>query len=95
MSAEESLQRAEQILARGPDPDYIEPDGGPRAEAFSTCLESGPFPLGTPERYALNKAKLFPIESVLLFWSLMSRTTSSRWLSMRSISPRARGRPVR
>src|SRR5262245_13316123 len=53
--------RAEQIMARGPDPDFTEPGGG-RAEAFSTCLESGPFPLGTPEEYARRKAAGFPDE---------------------------------
>ena len=56
-------RRAEQIMARGPDPDFIEPGGGPRAEGFSTCLESGPFPLGTPEEYARRKAARFPNES--------------------------------
>lgn len=54
--------RAERLLVRGPDPDFIEPDGGPRAENFSTCLESGPFPLGTPEEYARRKAAGFPNE---------------------------------
>jgi hypothetical protein len=55
-------QRAEQILARGPDPDFIEPGGGTRAEGFSTCLQSGPFPLGPPEEYARRKAALFENE---------------------------------
>jgi hypothetical protein len=54
--------RAEQILAGGPDPGFIEPGGGPRAEGFSTCLELGPFPLGTPEEYARRKAAGFPDE---------------------------------
>jgi hypothetical protein len=54
--------RAEQIMKRGPDPDFVEPGGGTRAEGFSTCLESGPFPLGTPEEYAHRKAALFPNE---------------------------------
>jgi hypothetical protein len=53
--------RAERIVANGPDPDYVEP-GGPKAEGFSTCLEGGPFPLGTPEEYARRKAALFPNE---------------------------------
>ena len=39
-------RRAEAIQAQGPDPDFLEPGGGTRAEGFSTCLESGPFPLG-------------------------------------------------
>ena len=55
-------QRAEQIAALGPDSDFVEPAGGPMAGAFSTCLESGPFPLGTPEDYAKVKAAAFPNE---------------------------------
>ena len=56
-------QRALQILAHGPDPDFVEPGGGSsRAEGFATCLASGPFPLGTPEDYARAKARLFPGE---------------------------------
>ena len=55
--------RAERIAAIGPDPDYVEsPGGSARAGGFSTCLESGPFPLGTPEEYALHKAAAFPQE---------------------------------
>jgi hypothetical protein len=55
--------RGERIVARGPDPDFIEPGGGgQRAESFSTYLASGPFPLGTPEEYARRKAALFPNE---------------------------------
>jgi hypothetical protein len=54
-------RRAELILARGPDPDFQEP-GGTRAENFSTCLEIGPFVLGTPEDYARKKAFRFPGE---------------------------------
>lgn len=55
-------QRAERIAITGPDPDFIEPGGGPRAEGFSTCLEFGPFPLGLPEEYARQKAAGFPDE---------------------------------
>jgi hypothetical protein len=55
-------QRAEQIMVDGPNPDFTEPGGGPRADAFSTCLESGPFPLGTPQEYARGKAAGFPNE---------------------------------
>jgi hypothetical protein len=51
--------RAEQILAQGPDPEFQEPGGSTRAEAFSTYLESGPFPLGAPEEYARGKAAGF------------------------------------
>jgi hypothetical protein len=54
--------RAEQILARGPNSDFIEPGGGPRAEGFSAYLENGPFPLGTPQEYARCKAAGFPDE---------------------------------
>jgi len=54
--------RAEQIMARGPDADFIQSGGGARAESFSTCLELGPFPLGPPELYACSKAKQFPNE---------------------------------
>jgi len=57
-----TLHRAERIMAHGPDPDFIEPGGRVRAEGFSTCLESGPFPLGTPEEYARRKATAFPAE---------------------------------
>src|SRR5262249_36374684 len=54
--------RADKLLVRGPDPNFVEPGGGSRAENFSTCLEGGPFPLGTPEEYARRKAALFPNE---------------------------------
>ena len=55
-------QRAERIMASGPDPDFIEPGGGPKAENFSTCVEGGPFPLRTPQDYARRKAMGFPNE---------------------------------
>lgn len=55
-------RRAEEIVRRGPDPDFIEPGGSARAEGFSTSLESGPFPLGTPRDYACRKAADFPNE---------------------------------
>jgi hypothetical protein len=55
-------QRTERIEATGPDPDFVEPGGMSPAESFSACLEAGPFPLGTPEQYALRKAALFPTE---------------------------------
>lgn len=54
-------KRAEMIAASGPDPDFREP-GGARAESFSTYLESGPFVLAPPEKYARDKAALFPDE---------------------------------
>ncbi len=55
-------QRAEQIIANGPDANFIEPGSGARAEGFSTSLEGGPFPLGMPEEYAWRKADAFPNE---------------------------------
>lgn len=54
--------RAERIVAQGPDPEFVEPGGGTKAESFSTCLEAGPFPLGTPGDYARHKAAGFPTE---------------------------------
>jgi hypothetical protein len=56
--------RAEQLLTRVPDPNYIEPEGGGNAGPgdFSTCLEGGPFPLKTPEDYARAKSAIFPNE---------------------------------
>lgn len=56
-------QRAESIMREGPDPGFIEPAGVGRAEGFSTCIESGPFPLGRPDDYACLKAKMFAKES--------------------------------
>ncbi len=54
--------RAVQILAGGPNSNFCESPGGPRAAGFSTCLEFGPFPLGRPEDYARYKALDFPNE---------------------------------
>jgi hypothetical protein len=55
--------RAEQIVAHGPDPDFVEPRANTSAGGFSTCLENGPSPLGTPKDYACHKAALFPSEN--------------------------------
>ena len=55
-------QRAERIVARGPDPRFIEPGGGPKAENFSTYLEEGPYLFRTPQEYAWRKARGFPNE---------------------------------
>lgn len=55
-------RRAEQIVALGPNPNFIEPRGNSKADGFSTCLELGPFPLGTPEKYARGKSLSFPDE---------------------------------
>jgi hypothetical protein len=49
-------------MARGPDPNFVEPGSVTRAEGFSTCLGGGPFPLGTPEEYARHKAAAFANE---------------------------------
>ncbi len=54
-------RRAERILAHGPDPDFIEPNGA-KASGFSTYLEQGPFPFGAPDEYARAKANAFPDE---------------------------------
>jgi len=54
--------RAERIVAHGPDPDFIQPGGGTRAENFSTYLEHGPFHLLPPKEYACGKAADFPNE---------------------------------
>lgn len=56
--------RAEQILKRGPDPHFIEPESGGigGAGSFSTYLEEGPFLFGPPEEYARGKAATFPAE---------------------------------
>jgi hypothetical protein len=55
-------RRAEKIMANGPDPVFVEPGGKLPADGFSTCLEKGPFPLGTPEQYARGKSAAFPGE---------------------------------
>jgi hypothetical protein len=57
-----TLLRAKQIEAYGPDPNFVEPGDGMEAEEFSTYLDGGPFPLGTPAEYARRKAALFPNE---------------------------------
>jgi hypothetical protein len=40
----------------------VEPGGLDRAGGLSTDLSGGPFPLGSPEQYAMAKARLFPQE---------------------------------
>jgi hypothetical protein len=60
-----TLQRAREIEAHGPDPDYREPGTGslPAAEGFSTVIGDGrPCSTGTPEVAARNKHALFPQE---------------------------------
>ncbi len=50
--------RAQQILGRGPDPDFVEPGGNAPAESFSACLPFGPFECtDTPEQYAWGKSR--------------------------------------
>jgi hypothetical protein len=55
-------RRAERIWASGPDPNFREPHDDQRADAFWTCLPSGPFLYGRPEEYARRKSALFPDE---------------------------------
>jgi hypothetical protein len=57
-----TMNRANEILIHGPDPNFVEPGGGPLAENFSTYLETGPFLLGSPSEYARLKALTFPGE---------------------------------
>jgi hypothetical protein len=40
----------------------MELGGTDPARGFSTCPVQGPFPCGTPEKYAAGKANLFPAE---------------------------------
>lgn len=56
-------RRAAQIVADGPDPDFVEPGGNTLAEGFSTYLQSGPFLFGTPKDYACGKFTAFPNEA--------------------------------
>lgn len=49
-------RRADRIMAEGPDPKLLGPDG------FSTYLGHGPFLFGTLEEYACGKAAGFPNE---------------------------------
>src|SRR5437588_8683551 len=53
---------AEQLMAHGPDPNFVEPGGAAPANGFSTSLHSGPFPLGTPQPYACGQAAGFQNE---------------------------------
>jgi hypothetical protein len=53
-----TLWRARQILAGGPNPDYIEPGGNTPAESFSACFPFGPFECTErPEEYAWGIAR--------------------------------------
>jgi len=54
-------ERAERIALTGPDPMFVEL-GGPSAGSFSAYFQEGPFHLGTPEMYAIGKARNFPSE---------------------------------
>ena len=55
-------RRAEQILARGPDPSFREPGGQATEDGFSMYLDYGPFLFGNPDEYAHGKAREFPDE---------------------------------
>ena len=53
-----TVWRAQQLVARGPDADFIEPGGNTNAENFSACLPFGPFECtDTPEEYAWGKSR--------------------------------------
>ena len=53
-----TLWRARNLLAGGPDPDFIEPGGKTPAESFSACLPFGPFEsTDRPEEYAWGKSR--------------------------------------
>ena len=54
--------RAENIAARGPDPNFIEPGSATNAENFSMYFEQGPFLFGEPEEFARQKAAQFSNE---------------------------------
>jgi hypothetical protein len=54
--------RAQSIVRNGPDPNFVEPGGGPPAGGFSTAPPQGPYPGGSPSQYAAGKAALFPNE---------------------------------
>lgn len=55
-------QRAERILAHGPDPSFCEPGGQATENGFSTYLDQGPFLFGDPDEYAYGKAREFEDE---------------------------------
>ncbi len=56
-------RRAKLIENRGPDPDFVEPNGMDKAESFAVSLVFGPFEaVGRPEDYACRKAAGFPDE---------------------------------
>jgi hypothetical protein len=54
--------RAEQILQRGPDPQFQEPGGQAWDDGFSMNVGTGPFHFGGPDEYARGKAREFPDE---------------------------------
>ncbi|WP_439630279.1 hypothetical protein [Gemmata sp.] len=59
-----TLRRAQEIAARGPDPQYVEPNSGRRWDppGFSTARTDRPFGVGSPDQYARLKAANFPNE---------------------------------
>ncbi len=57
-----TLARAEQIILRGPDVDYIEPGGFGTAENFSFTAEGTQSALGDSVTYAQGKSLAFPNE---------------------------------
>jgi len=51
-----TMTRARNIIRHGPNVNFVEPGGGPRAENFSACLPFGPFgTTGRLESYACLK----------------------------------------
>lgn len=57
-----TLERANAIIAHGPDPKYREPGDILPSCGFCVYDGEGPFPLGSPECYARSKAKNYPSE---------------------------------
>ncbi len=59
-----TMARARSMEKGGPNPAFVEPGGSHTAPAggLSTAKPEGPFPLGSPATYAIEKSKLFPSE---------------------------------
>lgn len=55
-------RRGRAIVAKGPDPAFIEPGQEFPAENFSTCVEGWGSAIGEAEDYARSKSRLFPKE---------------------------------
>ncbi|MFL5624171.1 MAG: toxin TcdB middle/N-terminal domain-containing protein, partial [Ktedonobacteraceae bacterium] len=57
-----TLDRAQNILKSGPDPNFVQSGGGYPAGEFATAPTKGPYPFGSYADYARAKAGLFPRE---------------------------------